>query len=816
LLVRSRRSLRPSRVVPSASPAPTQADAYVSELARRQQRGIISAHTHLISVPDATVAGGGSGGATLNAILVIAEHLSARAGDTFINSAHLAGQAIILLHVGAQCPELLPAFVALPVVDEEGEGIANVDILLDNLASFAADSADSLKARAGIWICSSDGLSTTRVDRRPGVAWPKEAGITVLTVPCSLEVGSRHGVYQLDWDGDEAGDGAGDGAGGEGERRARCRRVTGIKFKQPIEDLAACCTIPADALAESRETGEKKVGDATAAAAATTAAAATVPLVGGLVHMDAAVASRLMALHTTPPYTSCTYLGADNGGWEIEEEGCPRFNFYLDVLAACCGDDREAFINAGVNKASQGGCKDGESKVQTDTAPPVSASASAAPASRKLSQTARGHLWDNLNGKVPVHAVLQHAASYQFATTASSFAATVAQTSVSTVRLMPHELLLRGTGDAPATGKEKEEEERPPTPPTLINSVLIGPGRVEDGAVLSHVHLARDDGHLRSSPAASSPLSPGGARASNSTSKGIHGAQNGWSIGAGSWAKGLRSFSGNDLAIPPRTFIQEISLSYILPTDDAGATLTLAAAVAGQGGGVDELSPLPIRPLLRAGSDEFYYHQQQQLGTPASRASSRPSSGPPSPRGTPPPTPPGRFQDNATAAANAANAATADAIATSLGSSLGSSFGGDAWLESARVLIVKGLDDNTRKTVDDPSATFLNMPWSTFFARTGVTPDDLWGGGGGDATDATDATPRDLHHARLYVPFDDSSTASGAPRCAVMMGLWMAKDGGTDPSVGKALTQWRAARYDSIGRPHKKRMGMNGNGGGWG
>lgn len=53
----------------------------VSELEIRQQRGILPAGALLLTVPDPQEHVG-SGGATLNALLVAAEHLSARDGYT--------------------------------------------------------------------------------------------------------------------------------------------------------------------------------------------------------------------------------------------------------------------------------------------------------------------------------------------------------------------------------------------------------------------------------------------------------------------------------------------------------------------------------------------------------------------------------------------------------------------------------------------------------------------------------------------------------------------------------------------------------------
>lgn len=54
---------------------------YIAELEIRQQRGVLPPEALLLTVSDPQERLG-SGGATLNALLVAAEHLSARAGYT--------------------------------------------------------------------------------------------------------------------------------------------------------------------------------------------------------------------------------------------------------------------------------------------------------------------------------------------------------------------------------------------------------------------------------------------------------------------------------------------------------------------------------------------------------------------------------------------------------------------------------------------------------------------------------------------------------------------------------------------------------------
>lgn len=71
--------------------------AFQRELEIRQRRGVLPPHTLLLTVEDPQ-AHVGSGGATLNALLVAAEHLSARAGHTVVSSDVLQGARLLILH----------------------------------------------------------------------------------------------------------------------------------------------------------------------------------------------------------------------------------------------------------------------------------------------------------------------------------------------------------------------------------------------------------------------------------------------------------------------------------------------------------------------------------------------------------------------------------------------------------------------------------------------------------------------------------------------------------------------------------------------
>ena len=92
------------------------ATAYLEALKERQAMGRISSESILLAVSDPGGKRLGSGAATLNALLVVrlvpppahfnsikvAEHLSARAGFSFVDSETVLSARILLLHVGGR------------------------------------------------------------------------------------------------------------------------------------------------------------------------------------------------------------------------------------------------------------------------------------------------------------------------------------------------------------------------------------------------------------------------------------------------------------------------------------------------------------------------------------------------------------------------------------------------------------------------------------------------------------------------------------------------------------------------------------------
>ena len=115
----------------------------------------------LLAVPDATSLKVGSGAATLNALLTVAEELSARAGFSTLSAEPLRDARVLVLHSGASArggspnPCLPQALTSLPTfgtVPGEAEAVS--------MAEWAVRTASRLFADMppGLVVCSTDSL----------------------------------------------------------------------------------------------------------------------------------------------------------------------------------------------------------------------------------------------------------------------------------------------------------------------------------------------------------------------------------------------------------------------------------------------------------------------------------------------------------------------------------------------------------------------------------------------------------------------------------------------------------------------------------
>uniref|UniRef100_A0A8C5R8R7 L-fucose kinase n=1 Tax=Leptobrachium leishanense TaxID=445787 RepID=A0A8C5R8R7_9ANUR len=160
----------------------------------RKRRGVLPPESILLTVEDPQ-AHVGSGGATLNALLVAAEHLSAKAGYTVCDSRRIR---LVSLYLRQGRDFLFDAcgrgFTVLPVEDPH----APVECVTCNLDSLLATLRYQLcpASPPGVWICSTD--MVLMLPSNPVLNWAEFRGARVISVPGTLEYAMKHGVYLAD------------------------------------------------------------------------------------------------------------------------------------------------------------------------------------------------------------------------------------------------------------------------------------------------------------------------------------------------------------------------------------------------------------------------------------------------------------------------------------------------------------------------------------------------------------------------------------------------------------------------------------------
>ncbi|XP_074055473.1 L-fucose kinase isoform X2 [Macrotis lagotis] len=259
--------------------------AFQKELEVRQKREQVPRETILLTVedPEAQV---GSGGATLNALLVAAEYLSAQAGYTVVTSDVLHSAWILIMHMGRNFPfdDCGRAFTCLPRVDPR----AHVESLTCNLDELLYIMTHRLGRGSppGVWVCSTDMILS--VPTNPEICWDDFRGAKVISLPGSVTYAQDHGVYLTDSQG----------------------WVRNI-FYQGSEAQIQQCTRPDG----------------------------NVPLVSGIVFFSVETAERLLATHVLPPLDACTYMGLDSGAQPVQ------LSLFFDILLCMARDvNHENFL----------------------------------------------------------------------------------------------------------------------------------------------------------------------------------------------------------------------------------------------------------------------------------------------------------------------------------------------------------------------------------------------------------------------------------------------------------------------------------------
>ncbi|XP_053905065.1 L-fucose kinase isoform X1 [Malaclemys terrapin pileata] len=272
--------------------------AFQKELEIRWRRGALGPHPLLLTVED-PAACVGSGGATLNALLVAAEHLSARAGCTVVTADVLREARILILHMGRDFPfdDCSRAFTCLPVEDPD----APAEALTCNLDSLLGTMTQQLcrGSPPGVWVCSTDMLLT--VPLAAEIHWEGFQGAKVISVPGSISYARNHGVYLANQQG----------------------FVRDIIYQGPEARIQEC----------AGPDGK-------------------VPLVCGVVFFSSETAEQLLATHVIPPLDACTYLGLDSGAQTIQ------LSLFFDiVLCMADGVTEEDFVTGRIREVGSGHAK---------------------------------------------------------------------------------------------------------------------------------------------------------------------------------------------------------------------------------------------------------------------------------------------------------------------------------------------------------------------------------------------------------------------------------------------------------------------------
>ncbi|KAL4234744.1 hypothetical protein ACF0H5_006386 [Mactra antiquata] len=263
------------------------------ELEIKQSKGSIDKDVFLLAVEDPK-ANVGSGGATVNALLTVAEYISAQRGFSVLDSSVLQDSYILILHHGCSyaydpCGRI---FTTMPVkmADKDSDGLVfMLDLLLKMITEKIA-----VKSSPGIWVSSTDMVLTIPYDSE--IPW-EDCNVCAITVPSTSTYCKNHGVYKLDKD----------------------DFVEDILYKETVKNLEVC---------------ERKDG--------------SVPMVCGMVYFSAEVSQTLLTFFTKPPLDACTYFGVDSGESPI------KLSLFFDVMLPMCSGVNARDFRSGARSGTYG------------------------------------------------------------------------------------------------------------------------------------------------------------------------------------------------------------------------------------------------------------------------------------------------------------------------------------------------------------------------------------------------------------------------------------------------------------------------------
>ena len=245
----------------------------------------------------------GSGGAAINALLVVGEELSARGGLTTLSAEPFATSRIIILQVarsargGSPHPCLPQALTAVPTA-AGGALVSGICLALHVASVLLADMPP------GLAVSSTDSIIALPADVAPLPLTPGADGAAglVVTVPLPLEQARAHGVC--------------------------------VPMMPP---LGHGRVVPGLGRILYHGTDEQL--------RTLLAPDGTVPVYTGLLCLSARTAVRLLELHVRSPLDACTCLGIDSGAAPL------KLDLHADVLAPLAATEEAWYLDGAAGSA---------------------------------------------------------------------------------------------------------------------------------------------------------------------------------------------------------------------------------------------------------------------------------------------------------------------------------------------------------------------------------------------------------------------------------------------------------------------------------
>ena len=186
-------------VIAVTAPTRDSALAFQAELLMRQKKGIINRETAIITVDDPRPRIG-SGSATFNALLIVSELLSSKAGFKIMRTDVLQTARVLVLHAGRLYPfaSCGRAFSTLPL---KNRGSNTPDLLaefselpceIDQLIIFLQNYLCP-KTGPGVWVCSTDMILDIPVDSL-ALDLTNMSGVKIFATRADPEYARDHGV----------------------------------------------------------------------------------------------------------------------------------------------------------------------------------------------------------------------------------------------------------------------------------------------------------------------------------------------------------------------------------------------------------------------------------------------------------------------------------------------------------------------------------------------------------------------------------------------------------------------------------------------